>query len=141
MKGRHLNLTSKNISRKRFFKWAGIAMLIPLFKIWQHSTNRKQLSLTQNDELIIDKDLPDGVHFFGKIILIKQNGTYHLLSSKCTHLGCRINKMENNELVCPCHGSRYDINGNPITGPAVEPLKEFDFRLDDKNVNISIRFV
>ena len=141
IKEQHLNFTNKNISRKRFFKWAGIVMLIPLLKIWQYSTNRRQLSSTQNNELIIEKDLPDGVHFFGKVILIKQNGAYQLLSSKCTHLGCRITKMENNQLVCPCHGSRYDIKGSPLTGPAVKPLEDLYFQMDDKNGKISIRFV
>jgi Rieske Fe-S protein len=116
-------------------------MLIPLYKIWQHSVDSKQLFSSQTNEITVSRDLPDGIRFFGKVILIKQNGTYHLLSSKCTHLGCRINKIENEQLVCPCHGSRYDTKGNPLTGPAVRPLGELDFEMDEKNGNISIRFV
>ena len=94
----------------------------------------------QENEITVSRNLPDGVHFFGNVILIKQNGSYHLLSSKCTHLGCRINKTEGDQLVCPCHGSRYDIKGRPLTGPAVKPLEELEFEMDEKNGNISIHY-
>lgn len=42
----------------------------------------------------------------------------------CTHLGCTFpwNPREQ-EFQCPCHGSRYDLEGVVVRGPAPLPLK------------------
>ena len=47
----------------------------------------------------------------------------HAVSARCTHLGCLVawNTAEQS-WDCPCHGSRFDIDGRVIQGPAVQPL-------------------
>jgi cytochrome b6-f complex iron-sulfur subunit len=47
--------------------------------------------------------------------------TFLALSTICTHQGCDAD-VANNIVVCPCHGSRFDKNGNVINGPAEQPL-------------------
>lgn len=44
---------------------------------------------------------------------------------RCTHLGCALvwNKQEQC-YECPCHGSKFDKNGNPLETPAIEKLKK-----------------
>jgi Rieske Fe-S protein len=51
------------------------------------------------------------------------DGTLHLVSLRCTHLGCllRFNGAERS-WDCPCHGSRFDVTGSVLEGPAVRPL-------------------
>jgi len=45
------------------------------------------------------------------------------ISAKCTHLGCTVDwNPEENAFVCPCHGSRFDENGQVVDGPAADPL-------------------
>jgi glycine/D-amino acid oxidase-like deaminating enzyme len=43
---------------------------------------------------------------------------------RCTHMGCalRWNTVENT-WDCPCHGSRYDADGNVLNNPAMKGLK------------------
>jgi Rieske Fe-S protein len=47
----------------------------------------------------------------------------HCVSATCTHLGCQVafNTAERT-WDCPCHGSRFDIDGRVLQGPAVEDL-------------------
>lgn len=70
----------------------------------------------------------------GKVIEIegKRVGAYrdgkgelHIVDTTCTHLGCEV-QWNDAETTwdCPCHGSRYSIDGDIIEGPALKPLKK-----------------
>ena len=52
-----------------------------------------------------------------------EDGTVHGVSPICTHLWCQVswNRAERS-WDCPCHGSRFDVRGKVIEGPAVEDL-------------------
>lgn len=51
------------------------------------------------------------------------SGELHAVSLRCTHLGClvRFNAAERT-WDCPCHGSRFDVDGAVLEGPASRPL-------------------
>ncbi|WP_036537235.1 Rieske 2Fe-2S domain-containing protein, partial [Nocardia cyriacigeorgica] len=53
-----------------------------------------------------------------------ENGDVHAVSATCTHLGCLVafNDAERT-WECPCHGSRFTIDGAVIQGPATRPLE------------------
>jgi glycine/D-amino acid oxidase-like deaminating enzyme len=53
-----------------------------------------------------------------------EDGEVHAVSLRCTHLGCllRFNAAETS-WDCPCHGSRFDVDGQVLEGPAVDPLQ------------------
>ena len=41
----------------------------------------------------------------------------------CTHLGCTVNwNRDQNQFICPCHGSKYDNLGRVVHGPAKRSL-------------------
>jgi glycine/D-amino acid oxidase-like deaminating enzyme/nitrite reductase/ring-hydroxylating ferredoxin subunit len=65
---------------------------------------------------------------FGKTGVFRaDDGTVHAVSLRCTHLGClcRWNDAERS-WDCPCHGSRFDVDGTVLEGPAVKPLERRD---------------
>lgn len=60
-----------------------------------------------------------------KVALYKNDeGVIHAVSPSCTHLKCDVawNTAEKS-WDCPCHGARYDCDGNVLTGPADAPLE------------------
>ena len=52
-------------------------------------------------------------------LYIDKEGKKHYVENRCPHMKCNI-VFNNEELTwdCPCHGSRFDIDGNIIEGPA-----------------------
>lgn len=54
-------------------------------------------------------------------------GDVHSVSGQCTHLGCAV-AFNDAELSwdCPCHGSRFALDGSVLHGPATEPLRVID---------------
>ncbi|GKQ33831.1 FAD-dependent oxidoreductase [Streptomyces sp. A012304] len=54
-------------------------------------------------------------------------GQLHALSARCTHMGCLVafNRAER-AWECPCHGSRFDVEGRVVQGPAQRPLERRD---------------
>ena len=54
-----------------------------------------------------------------------EEGRLHAVSLTCTHLGCHVtwNPAERS-WDCPCHGSRFGVDGEVLHGPAVRPLEQ-----------------
>ena len=55
-----------------------------------------------------------------------ENGDPHAVSLRCTHLGCLLHfNAAERSWDCPCHGSRFDIDGAVLAGPAIHPLDDY----------------
>lgn len=59
------------------------------------------------------------------------SGSLFALSPVCTHLKCDVawNSAERS-WDCPCHGSRFAVDGRVLNGPAREPLQELELNED-----------
>jgi cytochrome b6-f complex iron-sulfur subunit len=84
--------------------------------------------------------IPDGVTFFkeAKAFVFKKSmegkTSFSCISAVCTHLGCLVQHVAKEETVsaphketqvgfsCPCHGSRFTIDGKVVGGPAPKNL-------------------
>ena len=114
---------------------AGISAFFVL--VWNKLTLQQlQISSPGKSEFPYNKNKE--ISFPGSFIIVNKNNTPVVFSSHCTHLGCSINKVENDRLVCPCHGSEYDLSGKVVKGPAYKNLQTIPFHISDDGKNIII---
>jgi len=128
--------SSKN-SRRYFLKTTGSLIGAACLGLWGLMVNSQQKNIRKKS-ISISLNESRAVIFHDDYIIINKE---HLLvlSSYCTHLGCKIQTFENGELVCPCHGSSFDLDGNPLKGPAVKPLKKYEFSTNMETKTLTIK--
>jgi Rieske Fe-S protein len=65
-------------------------------------------------------------------VIYNYAGEFTAFSLTCTHLGCTV--VEDGEVyICPCHGSRYNKDGEVLKGPAAKPLRRVYIELLEDN--------
>ncbi len=63
------------------------------------------------------------------------DGILQALGMTCSHLGCQV-RPGGGFLVCPCHGSTFDLRGEVVRGPAQRALNRYI--VTEKNGRITI---
>ena len=69
-------------------------------------------------------DVPVGSGIIVGDVVVTQpvTGDYQAFSAVCTHSGCLINQVADGTINCPCHGSKFSLDGQVVNGPAARPL-------------------
>jgi nitrite reductase/ring-hydroxylating ferredoxin subunit len=89
-----------------------------------------------NGALAATSDIPvDGgkiVNADGGIVITQPaSGTYKAFTAICTHQGCTVGSVSDNQITCPCHGSVFSAkDGSVISGPAQAPLAAKNIKVD-----------
>jgi menaquinol-cytochrome c reductase iron-sulfur subunit len=66
----------------------------------------------------------------GAWVVQQADGKLTAFSPQCTHLGCAYHwEAGAHQFVCPCHGSRFAIDGRVLAGPAPRPLDRYEVRV------------
>jgi cytochrome b6-f complex iron-sulfur subunit len=66
-----------------------------------------------------------------RVFLFNGSDGFYAISSICTHLGCNVKRTAQG-FACPCHGSRFDQNGQVVHGPAPKALAWFALSLSPR---------
>ncbi|MFP5229587.1 MAG: ubiquinol-cytochrome c reductase iron-sulfur subunit [Acidobacteriota bacterium] len=126
-------------SRRQFLR-AGIAAFGALaLWIMDRLARRAELIPEESETVLtVPWNAAQEVHFYDSMIVVNHPSDVAVFSSRCSHLGCRIDRTEGQELVCPCHGSRYDRRGNVVRGPATRSLRALPLSLDRTRSLLSV---
>lgn len=83
------------------------------------------------------KDVPPGsltAQAQAAVALGRDAAGLYAVTTICTHQGCDIRSsgtVDGNGFSCGCHGSRFDVNGAVINGPAASALEHYEVMIDD----------
>ena len=74
-------------------------------------------------------------------VLVTQTkaGNYKAFSATCTHAGCIVSGVENNEIACGCHGAKFDPeSGMAIAGPAKSALGKISLEIRGDEIWVTV---
>ncbi|MFZ0450641.1 MAG: Rieske (2Fe-2S) protein [Desulfatiglandaceae bacterium] len=128
-----------NNGRRKFLQWIGSGLLA-LLALFFGSMVKGRLYRMRSEEnpKRLPLDLPQGVTFHEDIIVNRDGNNYITMSARCSHLGCIVDRRQGDKLVCPCHGSKYSINGRVLSGPATYDLARLRHHIDSKEKSLII---
>jgi Rieske Fe-S protein len=126
------------IKNRRVFLKVATAGLLAFFAFVWNKLTLQHIATSGAEEASVTLNKNKEVQFFDKYIIVNSNNQTRVFSSHCSHLGCKIDKMESGKLVCPCHGSEYDLHGQVIKGPAYKNLTLLDSSVSDDGKSITI---
>jgi quinol---cytochrome c reductase iron-sulfur subunit, bacillus type len=67
----------------------------------------------------------------------KPDGGIAVYEPHCTHLGCAYSWVQANQrFECPCHGGKFDKEGNRIAGPPPRPLDRYEVKIEGNQIKI-----
>ena len=71
----------------------------------------------------------------GDIVVTQPSaGDFKAFSSVCTHKGCVVDKIADGTIDCPCHGSKFNLDGTVAHGPAAKPLENKAISVDGDSI-------
>lgn len=96
-------------------------LLYPLLRFSEFKVKSKPVYVS------VPAPLPaSGFHAERNFLLFVSPTKAIAVSRKCTHLGCRVNFHEDKQRIeCPCHQSRFTVDGTRLSGPAEKNLPTY----------------
>jgi cytochrome b6-f complex iron-sulfur subunit len=102
----------------------GVALIFGLIGMLRLPKTAVLASPSKRFRLSLPENLPAGEAFVppGRAVAVfRDDGGVYAVSTICTHLGCVV-KPNPDGFECPCHGSRFALDGTVTRGPAPRAL-------------------
>ena len=82
-------------------------------------------------------DVPEGGGIIknGYVITQPTAGTFKAFGTVCPHQQCNVSKVADGSIICPCHGSKFDVKtGDRTAGPATKGLPVVSVEVKGDNI-------
>jgi Rieske Fe-S protein len=81
-----------------------------------------------------DVPVGSGLIVDGVVLTQPSAGVFKGFSTVCTHAGCSVSKIADGTIDCPCHGSKFNLDGTVAKGPASRPLQSKDIVIQGSSI-------
>ncbi len=140
------------MKRRVFFRWIGLGWLTStLFPLLAACDPKRMAVKPRADGFVAVGSLSELDQAGGKLsvqagntplILVgsaAQPQTIGALNLTCTHAGCTV-KWETiqKQFVCPCHGAKFDAQGQVAQGPAAKGLTSYTVKVEDQSILVKL---
>ncbi|WP_392530849.1 ubiquinol-cytochrome c reductase iron-sulfur subunit [Nostoc sp. C117] len=132
------------MKRRDFINWVGLGLIASSLPVaiaacssqttstsgdWQTVGTSAELDKTGQ---LLAKNSPAG-----PVLVVGTSKSENLtaVNPTCTHAGCTVGwEPSTKTFLCPCHGSKYGIDGKVQKGPAKEALKTYAAKIEGTSV-------
>ena len=81
---------------------------------------------------------PNPIDSHGMLVYRQNENLIKVYSRNCTHANCTVDAYSSSGVsTCSCHGSRFDLNGNVLNGPAENPLRQYNASISGNIITIT----
>jgi menaquinol-cytochrome c reductase iron-sulfur subunit len=113
---------------------------------WSEVAGLDQLKIGKPEQILYTRKRVDGWRKITEkastwLVKTDQN-TVVAFNPACTHLACPYHWDDGaREFVCPCHDSKFSIEGKVLAGPAPRPLDRYAAKVEDGKILIGSQVV
>ena len=118
-----------------------VSLDTPLDQLQDESSTKFVAPTSPNSAFVMadggGDNAPGDLAFGG--FLVKTGGKVSVFAQNCSHLGCSVSfNTDQKSFDCPCHGSRFHIDGTVLHGPAAFPLSHLTWKQGDSPNQIQV---
>jgi Rieske Fe-S protein len=136
-------MNDPRLNRRSFLKGSGLTLgaLLALPTVAAHAAGTRVAISLSKLEMLKTVGGAVVVKAKGKLLLLVRDTatTVRAFNPTCTHRQCIVAyKAADHEIKCPCHGSRYDLEGRVVHGPAPRALETYAATLEGEQIIVTL---
>jgi Rieske Fe-S protein len=136
-------MTDSRLNRRSFLKGSGLTLgaLLTLPTVAARAEGQRIAIALSKVEMLKSVGGSVVLKVKGKLLLLVRDTatTVRAFNPTCTHRQCVVAYQSGErQIKCPCHGSRYDLDGHVTHGPAPRALEVYAAVLDGEQIIVTL---